>query len=95
MSREQKPSVGRIVHYALDLGPNKGAARRADIVEVYDDGRVDLVVTAAISDIEPATLDGWCYAAGDTRMAARQFYVHAPPFDPDGAPGTWRWPPVV
>ena len=96
MSRDQKPTVGRVVHYALDdLGPCAGEARRADIVKVYDDGAVDLAVTPALSDVTQAERDGWKRVAGTMRMAVPQFYVHSARFDPDGAPGTWRWPPVV
>lgn len=32
-----KPSIGRIVHYVLTQGPNKGAHRPAIIVHVWPD----------------------------------------------------------
>ena len=74
---DQKPSVGRVVHYRSHGSPDgqyKSLARAAIITEIYGD----------------STAVGLCIL-NPTGM----FFTSSVQFDPDGVPGTWRWPPRV
>jgi hypothetical protein len=80
-STVQPPSPGRIVRYVLDSGPNAGQGRPALIVVVRDDGRAGLYVFTDCGhpDGDLLPLPVWRDAS----------------YDPDGARGTWSWPPYV
>lgn len=82
---EQKPSVGRIVLYQRHGSPNgqhKSEPSPAIVTRVYE---------------VPST------PGGDTRYAVDLcvfnpnglYFDPGTPYDPDGAPGTWRWPPRI
>ena len=85
------PTVGRIVHYALDLGGARPAdTRPAIIVRVWSDTCVQLqVFTDGANDHLRA--DGGPAAADEP--AANVVWRSSVAYDPDGKPGTWRWPP--
>jgi hypothetical protein len=82
-------TVGRSVHYVLPFGPNEGAVRPAEVVEVAQGefGPVlDLCVTTnGIKDREPQ-------AAFTDSLPRTHVNVYGVPWSPDGAPGTWNWP---
>lgn len=80
-----RPGLGRIVHYALPDGPSKGQYRPAIVVRVWgrNDGEMPLVQLQVLTD---GSNDGAEYASG---LAWKTSVSH----DPEGAPGTWCWPP--
>jgi hypothetical protein len=70
---EQKPSIGRIVHYTAYGTPGgefKSKPRAAVITDVETDTKVHVCV------LNPTGI-----------------FFNAVEYDPDGKPGTWRWPP--
>lgn len=86
---QQVPSVGRVVHYVLDAGPNQGQHRPALIVRVWGDTWDSLVNLQVFTDgsndyypnqgEEPLTL--W------RTSRSRE--------DSGTVPGTWHWPEFV
>lgn len=84
MSRNTQPvSVGRMVHYQAHGSPNgqhKSEARAAIITGlIKDPGGTVELDVVDLFVMNPHGL----------------FFNAACQFDPDGAPGTWRWPPRV
>jgi hypothetical protein len=78
----QTPTVGRIVHYQAHGSPNgqhKSRPRAAVITEVIEDAGV---VNNDVVDLAVLNPTGMYFNQGCL-------------FDPDGGPGTWRWPPRV
>lgn len=78
-------TTGRMVHYVLDRGPNKGEHRAAVVTSVADpvDGGVTLeVMTTTLDLISPNELKSGVYYYDDSA--------------PEGYPqtarqGTWHW----
>lgn len=78
----QKPTVGRIVHYKLRQGANKGETRPGVIVRVWDNDCVQLkVLLDEANDHDAETFASSCLRA-DSPLAK----------DPEGL-GCWSWPP--
>jgi hypothetical protein len=87
MSTEQKPSVGRIVHYVMPIryGRARGEVRPAIIVRVFP-GETDKVQLQVFTD---GSNDGLECVLGIVWETS----VH---HDEAGkALGTWHWPPRV
>lgn len=82
---EQKPSVGRIVHYVYDTD-DASEVRPAIITRVNRDGTVNLRV---FLDFEDVFSNGEC---DEHDMATHQQNV---PYNPVALPGCWTWPPRV
>jgi hypothetical protein len=76
----QKPTVGRIVHFTLDHGPNAGQARPAMVVRVWNDTCVQLQV------FMDGTNDGPEYTSG-LRWCTSVHHAAEP------TAGRWHWPP--
>ena len=77
---EQKPSVGRIVHFtAADGPPRTGTTAYAAIVTA----------------VHPKNPDGGGDETVDlATLGPRSLYFQlGVKYDADGANGTWRWPP--
>lgn len=55
-----KPSIGRSVHYVLDVSPH-AAHREATITDVHEDGTVDLTVSLAPTDFIRIVLSGFVH----------------------------------
>lgn len=76
---EQKPSIGRIVHYqayGTPGGEYPSVPRAAIVTDVNTNPETSpMVVSLAI--LNPTGL----------------FFARIVEFDEDGKPGTWRWPP--
>lgn len=82
---DANPTPGRIVRYVLSDGRAAGESRPAIIVRVFDptDTKVQLqVFTDGMND-------------GLTRDTGSEgiMWKTSVPYDPDGALGTWHWPP--
>lgn len=75
-----KPAVGRIVHFVLPDGCQKGEHRAAIIVRVFEGlgQRCNLKVF----------LDG----SNDTKTGHYDEWHTSVDFSPAGSPGTWHWP---
>lgn len=76
---DQKPSVGRIVHYTPpeeEVSP-KGQAYPAIITHVFGDTCVNL------------------HVFGDGSFGSPNHLPTSVSFDADGGVRTWRWPPRV
>jgi hypothetical protein len=85
MDQQQKPTVGRIVHYVMPNGRSKGETRPAIVVRVWQPcgEAMPLVQLQVFTD---GSNDGPEYASG----LAWKTSVH---YDSEGAPDSWRWPP--
>lgn len=89
-----RPTVGRIVRYVGKLGVN---AVRPAIVTVDQDTYVDHDEGVPLDSDQHAHL--WVFTTksrtahenGAPGMAG--FHEMNVPYDADGAPGTWHWPP--
>lgn len=79
---DQKPSVGRIVLYCYADRPPRPAIITAVIAD-SERGEVNLVV---IFDGHNDTYD---------RDRSPIEWIGTRAYDPDGAQGTWHWPPRV
>lgn len=73
----QRPTIGRVVHYALNGGPNVGKPRPAIITDVISDTLVNLTVFPT---------------PGDTHGAFIQVSSCQRTDDPQQV-GCWFWPP--
>lgn len=80
---QQKPSVGRIVHYLPTCHSDKGQPWPAIITHVWSDTCVNLRV------VEDPTFEiRWLRDAMTSSVSQSD--------DPDKpTPGTWQWPPRV
>lgn len=78
---EQKPSIGRIVHYVLTEGESRGEIRPAIIVRVLDAEKY-FVNLRLFLDL------------GNDSASQPDFIGEAILGDRDN-PGTWFWPPMV
>jgi hypothetical protein len=82
---EQRPSVGRAVHYVAYGTPGgefpAGVCRAATVTEVYNDSPITGEVREKVSVcvMNPTGL----------------FFNQGIPYDPQKAPGTWHWPERV
>ncbi len=82
----ETPALGRIVHYVGKLGVN---ARRAAIVTC---------TTADVhegTDLTPLTDSAHVHLHVLTPGDRGFFVEYDVPYDAEGAPGTWSWPPRV
>jgi len=80
---EQKPSVGRIVHYQSHGSPNgqhKSEPRAAIITAVTP--KLDFVTEQPFVDLCVLNPTG-------------MYFDRATPFSPEPKPGHWNWPPRV
>ncbi len=78
---EQKPSVGRVVHYRSYGSPGgefKSESRAAIITAVHP-AQVNIAEVVSLAILNPTGM----------------FFNQGVLYDADGAPGTWRWPPRV
>jgi hypothetical protein len=90
---DQKPSIGRIVHYVIKEGRSAGCHRPAFIVNCFgpDVPHVNLQVF-----LDYGNDDGSEFTTLD--QITRQTYpltghVYSAPYDPEGKlPGSWHWP---
>jgi hypothetical protein len=82
----QKPSLGRIVRYVGKHGINapRAAIVTCSVADVVPDGLV-----------APLDSDMHVHLSVFTPSPQNSFPEFNIPFDPDGAPGTWSWPPRV
>lgn len=82
MTNEQKPSIGRTVHFAAADGPPRTGTT---------------VYAAIITAVNPKNPDGSGAETVElaTFGPSSLYFQHAVKFDADGAHGTWRWPPKV
>jgi hypothetical protein len=76
------PSLGRIVHFVLPDGPHAGQSRAAIITSVHGPKLVNLTVFLDQS--------GDMGQGKDFQITDRYW---SRDYGPDGAPGTWHWPP--
>lgn len=83
---EQKPSIGRVVHYTFptEYGPerSRGQIRPATIVRVWDENTGCSQLQVLVDNTNDGFETGLHWATSVL-------------FDADGKPGTWRWPPRV
>jgi hypothetical protein len=83
---EQVPSIGRVVHYRLDIGPHAGECRPAFVVRVWSDTLVNLQVFV------DGTNDYDKPHQGTESLPLWRTSVHQ---NSDNEPGTWHWPEHV
>ncbi len=91
MQRGMRPTVARNVHYQAygTPGGEYQSVPRAAIITAA----VPIAGEAALSDAV-AYSDERNYTVGLCILnPTGMFFNVAVPFDPDGKPGTWRWPP--
>lgn len=84
---EQKPSIGRVVHYVLNEGRNAGEHRPAFVVKVWGDQPDSLVQLQVFTDSNPASDSNDCLPQVLWKTSVK--------LDADAAPGTWHWPERV
>ncbi len=85
---QQKPSVGRVVHFVLPDGPRKGEDRPADIVRLPDDkfGADSNIVNLLVKT--DGRHDGTPYHNG-------VYHAERVHHSETREPGTWHWPQRV
>lgn len=89
MPGEQVPSVGRVVHYVLEVGPHQGDHRPAIIVNVWSRDLVNLqVFTDGGNDVSPSHDH-----RGPESMTL--WRTSRPHDEETKALGTWHWPEFV
>lgn len=81
-----KPSLGCVVHYVGKLGIH---AKRAAIVSC------SLAELMPEGDAPALDSDMHVHLFVTTPGEKGHFSEFNVPFDPEGAPGTWSWPPCV
>jgi hypothetical protein len=81
------PSIGRVVHYKLPAGPNRGEYRPALIVRVWGEATPDSAVQLQV--FTDGHNDGPEYAAGIHWATSVKHDESGTEF------GTWKWPPYV
>lgn len=93
---EQKPSIGRIVHYVLPNGPRAGEHRAAMITGNFGTDICNLTVYLDHpSDFVPIQGNiSFTLATAESSYLARAWSAH---FDDSEipVPGTWHWPERV
>lgn len=82
-----RPTVGRIVHYTLEREGRPPVTRPAIVVHVWDPPAAGAMPLVQLQVFLDGTNDG---ASAALPGLAWRTSVH---YDPDGTPGTWRWPP--
>ena len=88
---EKLPSIGRIVHFILEDGPNKGAHRPAIIVRVWAQPGQERPETAVqLQVFTDGTNDGIQGGASVIWKTSRQYRDPA-----EEVPGTYHWPEYV
>jgi hypothetical protein len=85
---DQKPSIGRIVLYQRHGSPN-GQHKSEPSPAVITAVRGDIGDEGSVGP----GLDG--YVDLFVMNPNGVYFDRATKYDPDGAPGTWRWPPRV
>jgi hypothetical protein len=79
---DQKPTIGRIVWYQAHGSPNgehKSEPRAAVVAAAPESETSDGVQRISLCVLTPTGL----------------FFNPLTPYDPNGGPGTWRWPPRI
>jgi hypothetical protein len=76
MAEQQKPSIGRIVHYCLESGPKEGEYRPAIIVKVWSETCVNLQV----------------FTDNDNDNLPNAYWVTSALEGEVGTKRTWCWP---
>ncbi len=85
---EQKPSIGRLVHYVLESGPCTGQHRPALIVRVWGDLPTSAVQLQVFTDSPTSEDSNDCLPPVMWATSRLQ--------DASGEkPGTWHWPERV
>lgn len=79
-------TVGRIVHYVLADGRSKGEVRPAIVVHVWSQPIAIGTGACQLQVFTDGSNDGPQFASG-------LHWATSVTYDPDGAPGTWHWPP--
>lgn len=86
---EQIPSIGRVVHFVLDTGPNRGQHRPAQIVRAWGERPDSVVNIQVLTDSNPADpTQNDCLPCPMWRTSVRKD-------DSGEVPGTWHWPEFV
>lgn len=86
----QEVTVGRIVHYTLPAHyPRGGEVRPAIVVRSWSPIEHDNPHSGMVN--LKVFLDG--ANDQDISQGGHDLWVGSVYFDPDGKPGTWRWPP--
>lgn len=88
----QVPSVGRMVHYVLEAGPNQGEHRAATVVRVFPDPDGIIGPDAAIVVHVHVDSPGDFYQHQGPEPLIVQRH---PAYDGGCNPGTWHWPEHV
>ncbi|MCA1783611.1 MAG: hypothetical protein ABR616_15725 [Dermatophilaceae bacterium] len=107
---EQKPTVGRIVHFYLN---EDMAVSPALVINTHETANADLLAQhqpqaeagSVVFDHESATMTdagGWnvlWLESGDLDLKVfglvKDYRAYSVPYSPDPAPGHWSWPPRV
>lgn len=104
-------ALGRVVHYRSRTGNYTLAALVTATGETLHRPGVDAGFVADLTNLEHVHLQVFSPGRPGKRADADDFLVESPhgraenvngsypeydvPFDPDGGPGTWSWPPRV
>jgi hypothetical protein len=89
---DQKPSIGRVVHYVLESGRSAGEHRAALIVNCFGPDCPHQNLCVFLDGIND---EGSEFRNGDenTLMIG---HAYSAPYDPEGKlPGSWHWPERV
>ncbi|PTL79102.1 hypothetical protein [Vitiosangium sp. GDMCC 1.1324] len=86
---EQKPTIGRVVHYVLgeEAGSRKGEVRPAVVVAMRHPEMPNLQVFLDGPNDQPGT-----FTQG-SRLDGSNLWRGSVPFGGPDQPGTWFWPP--
>lgn len=86
---EQVPSIGRIVHFVLDEGRNKGEHRAAQIVRTWGTPDQPAQYVNLVVFLDGSNDDAIGGALTTWRTSVQ------PDFSEQPAPRTWHWPEFV
>ncbi len=96
---DQKPSIGRIVHYVLKEGRSAGSHRAAIVVDSFGDGvpHANLQVFLDHGNDEGSEFTQHVQLSGGDVLERLDHpltgHVYSAPYDPEGKlPGSWHWP---